>query len=100
MFNFIRKLFSNSHESVITGKLTLKNKDKIITDLNGCSLVEKVLLSRTGCGDDMALYVIFKKSIKVVDETTNERGSKNTAVVLEDESFEFYPGSKLFKITA
>lgn len=100
MFNFICKLFSNSHESVITGKLTLKNKDKIITDLNGCSLVEKVLLSRTGCGDDMALYVIFKKSIKVVDETTNERGSKNTAVVLEDESFEFYPGSKLFKITA
>lgn len=100
MFNFIRKLFSNSHESVITGKLTLKNKDKIITDLNGCSLVEKVLLSRTGCGDDMALYVIFKKSIKVVDETTNERGSKNTAVVLEDESFEFYPGSKLFKIIA
>jgi hypothetical protein len=100
MFNFICKLFSNSHESVITGKLTLKNKDKIIADLNGCSLVEKVLLSRTGCGDDMALYVIFKKSIKVVDETTNERGSKNTAVVLEDESFEFYPGSKLFKITA
>lgn len=100
MFNFICKLFSNSHESVITGKLTLKNKDKIIADLNGCSLVEKILLSRTGCGDDMALYVIFKKSIKVVDETTNERGSKNTAVVLEDESFEFYPGSKLFKITA
>ena len=100
MFNFIRKLFSNSHESVITGKLTLKNKDKIIADLNGCSLVEKVLLSRTGCGDDMALYVIFKKSIKVVDETTNERGSKNTAVVLEDESFEIYPGSELFKITA
>lgn len=100
MFNFICKLFSNSHESVITGKLTLKNKDKIISDLNGCSLVEKVLLSRTGCGDDMALYVIFKKSIKVVDETTNERGRKNTAVVLEDESFEFYPGSELFKITA
>lgn len=100
MFNFICKLFSNSHESVITGKLTLKNKDKIIADLNGCSLVEKVLLSRIGCGDDMVLYVIFKKSIKVVDETTNERGSKNTAVVLEDESFEFYPGSKLFKITA
>ena len=95
MFNFIRKLFSNSHEPVITG-----NKDKIITDLNGCSLVEKVLLSRTGCGDDMALYVIFKKSIKVVDETTNERGCKNTAIVLEDESFEFYPGNKLFKITA
>lgn len=100
MFNFICKLFSNSHESVITGKLTPKNKDKIIADLNGCSLVEKVLLSRTGCGDDMALYVIFKKPIKVVDETTNERGRKNTAVVLEDESFEFYPGNKLFKITA
>ena len=100
MFNYIRKLFSNSHEPVITGNLTLKNKDKIITDLNGCSLVEKVLLSRTGCGDDMALYVIFKKPIKVVDETTNERGCKNTAIVLEDESFEFYPGNKLFKITA
>jgi hypothetical protein len=67
MFNFICKLFSNSHESVITGKLTLKNKDKIIAELNGCSLVEKVLLSRTGCGDDMVLYVIFKKSIKVVN---------------------------------
>ena len=67
MFNFIRKLFSNSHETIITGKLTLENKDKIIADLNGCSLVEKVLLSRTGCGDDMALYVIFKKSIQVVN---------------------------------
>lgn len=100
MFNFIRKLFSNSHEPVITGKLNLENKDRIIADLNGCNLVEKVLLSRIGCGDDMALYVIFKKPIKVVDETTNERGRKNTAVVLEDESFEFYPGSKLFKITA
>lgn len=100
MFNFIRKLFSNSHESVITGKLTLENKDKIIADLSGCDLVEKVLLSRTGCNDDMALYVVFKKSIKVVDETTHERGRKNTAIVLEDESFAFYPSSKLFKITA
>ena len=100
MFNFIRKLFSNSHEPVISGKLTLKNKDKIIADLNSNDLVEKVLLSRVGCSDDMALYVIFKKSIKVVDENTNERGSKNTAVVLEDESFEFYPNRKLFKITA
>ena len=100
MFNFIRKLFSNSDEPVITGKLTLKNKDKIIADLNSSDLVEKVLLSRTGCSDDMALYVVFKKSIKVVDETTNERGRKNTAIVLEDESFEFYPGSELFKITA
>lgn len=100
MFNFIRKLFSNSHESVITGKLTIENKDKIIADLNGCSLVEEVLLSRAGCSDDMALYVTFKKSIKVVDENTNERGRRNTAIVLEDESFEFYPGSKLFKITA
>lgn len=100
MFNFICKLFSNSHESVITGKLTLENKDKIIADLNGCSLVEKVLLSRSGCGDDMALYVVFKKSIKVDDETTNERGRNNTAIVLEDESFEFYTSRKLFKITA
>lgn len=100
MFNFIRKLFSNSHEPVITGKLTLKNKDKIIADLNGCNLVEKVLLSRAGGSDDMALYVVFKKPTKVVDETTNECGRKNTAIVLEDESFEFYPGNKLFKITA
>ena len=100
MFNFIRKLFSNSHEPVIAGKLTLKNKDRIIADLNSNDLVEKVLLSRAGYSDDMALYVVFKKSIKVVDETTHERGRKNTAVVLEDESFEFYPGSKLFKITA
>ena len=100
MFNFICKLFSNSHEPVITGKLTLKNKDRIIADLNSNDLVEKVLLSRAGYSDDMALYVVFKKSIKVVDETTHERGRKNTAVVLEDESFEFYPGSKLFKITA
>ena len=100
MFNFICKLFSNSHESVITGKLTLENKDKIIADLNDCSLVEKVLLSRAGCSDDMALYVVFKKSIKVDDETTNERGRKNTAIVFEDESFEFYPSRKLFKITA
>ena len=100
MFNFIRKLFSNSDEPVITGKLTLKNKDRIIADLNSNDLVEKVLLSRAGYSDDMALYVVFKKSIKVVDETTHERDHKNTAVVLEDESFEFYPGSKLFKITA
>lgn len=100
MFNFIRKLFSNSHETVITGKLTLENRHKILDDLNNNDLVEKVLLSRAGCSDDMALYVIFKKPIKVVDETTNERGRKNTAIVLEDESFEFYPGSKLFKITA
>lgn len=99
MFNFIRKLFFNPHEPVIAGKLTLKNKDKIIADLNSNDLVEKVLLSRAGCSDDMALYVVFKKSVKVIDETTNERGRKNTAVVLEDESFEFYPGSKLFKIT-
>lgn len=100
MFNFIRKLFSNSHEIVITGKLTLENRNKILDDLNNNDLVEKVLLSRVGCSDDMALYVIFKKPIKVVDETTNERGRKNTAIVLEDESFEFYPDSKLFKITA
>lgn len=100
MFNFIRKLFSNPHEPVITGKLTLENRNKILDDLNNNDLVEKVLLSRAGCSDDMALYVIFKKPIKVVDETTNERGRKNTAIVLEDESFEFYPGSKLFKITA
>lgn len=100
MFNFIRKLFFNPHEPVISGKLTLKNKDKIITDLNSCNLVEKVLLSRAGCSNDMTLYVVFKKSIKVVDENTNERGRKNTAVVLEDESFEFYPNRKLFKITA
>ena len=100
MFNFIRKLFSNSHEIVITGKLTLENRNKILDDLNNNDLVEKVLLSRAGCSDDMALYVIFKKPIKVVDETTNERGRKNTAIVLEDESFEFYQGSKLFKITA
>lgn len=100
MFNFIRKLFSNPHEPVIVGKLTLENKDKIIADLNGSDLVEKVLLSRAGCSDDLALYVIFKKPINVVDETTNERGRKNTAIVLEDESFAFYPDSKLFKITA
>lgn len=100
MFNFIRKLFSNSHESIITGKLTLGNRNKILTDLNNSDLVEKVLLSRAGCSDNLALYVIFKKPINVVDETTNERGRKNTAIVLEDESFVFYPDSKLFKITA
>lgn len=100
MFNFIRKLFSNSREPVITGKLTLGNRNKILTDLNNNDLVEKVLLSRTGCSDDLALYIVFKKAVKVVDETTHERGRKNTAIVLEDESFVFYPGSKLFKITA
>lgn len=100
MFNFIRKLFSNSHEPVITGKLTFKNKDRIITELNGSDLVEKVLLSRAGSSDDMALYVMFKKQIKVVDEIANERGRKNAAVILEEESFVFYPDSKLFKITA
>ena len=100
MFNFIRKLFSKSHESVISGKLTLGNRNKILTDLNNSDLVEKVLLSRAGCSDDLALYVVFKKPIKVVDETTHERGRKNTAIVLEDESFTFYPSSKLFKITA
>lgn len=100
MFNFIRKLFSNSHEPVITGKLNLENKDRIIADLNGNDLVEKVLLSRVGSSDGMALYVMFKKPIKVIDEITNVRGRKNTAIVLEDESFEFYPGSKLFKITS
>ena len=101
MFNFIRNLFGfNDNPIIIKGKLTFENSQQILDDLKECDLVEKVLLSRAGCSDDMALYVIFKKSIRVVDENTNERGRKNTAIVLEDESFEFYPGSKLFKITA
>lgn len=100
MFNFIHKLSSNSHEPVITGKLNLENKDRIIADLNGCNLVEKVLLSRTALSNDMALYIMFKKPIKVIDDTTNERSREKIALVLEEESFVFYPDSKLFKITA
>lgn len=99
MFNFIRKLFS-SREQVITGKLTIDNRNKIITDLNSNDLIEKVLLSRSACSDDLALYVTFKKKIKIVDETTNDNRRDKTAIVLEDESFVFYPGSKLFRITA
>lgn len=99
MFNFIRKLFS-SREQVITGKLTIDNRNKIIADLNSNDLIEKVLLDRSACSDDLALYVTFRKPIKVVDETTNDNRRDKTAIVLEDESFVFYPGSKLFRITA
>ncbi len=99
MFNFIRELFS-SNKPVITGKLTIDDRDKIIADLNSSDLIEKVLLSRAAFSDDLALYITFKRPLNVVDETTNENRMDNMAIVLEDESFVFQQNDKLFKITA
>lgn len=96
MFNFIRKLFSS--KPVITGKLTIDDRNKIIADLNSSDLVEKVLLSRAASRDDLALYITFKRPLNVVDETTNENRMDNMAIVLEDESFVFQQSDKLFKI--
>ena len=101
MFNFIRNLFGfNDNSNIIKGELTIDNRNEIISDLNNSDLVEKVVLSRSHCSDDLALYITFKKPIKIVDETTNDNRRDKTAIVLEDESFEFYPSRKFFKITA
>lgn len=97
MFNFIRELFSTD-KPVITGKLTIDDRDKIIADLNSSDLIEKVLLSRAAYSDDLAIYITFKTPLNVVDETTNENRIDNMAIVLEDESFIFQQSDKLFKI--
>ena len=97
MFNFIRELFSTD-KPVITGKLTIDDRDKIIADLNSSDLIEKVLLSRAAYSDDLAIYITFKTPLNVVDETTNENRIDNMAIVLEDESFIFQKSDKLFKI--
>ena len=99
MFNFIRKLYSTD-KPVITGKLTIDDRDKIIADLNSSDLIEKVLLSRAAYSDDLAIYITFKTPLNVVDETINENRIDNIAIVLEDESFIFQQSDKLFKITA
>ena len=99
MFNFIRELFSTD-KPVITGKLTIDDRDKIIADLNSSDLIEKVLLSRSAYSDDLAIYITFKTPLNVVDETTNENRIDNMAIVLEDEIFIFQQSDKLFKITA
>lgn len=97
MFNFIRELFSTD-KPVITGKLTIDDRDKIIADLNSSDLIEKVLLSRAAYSDDLAIYITFKTPLNVVDETTNENRIDNMAIVLEDESLIFQQSDKLFKI--
>lgn len=99
MFNFIRELFSTD-KPVITGKLTIDDRDKIIADLNSSDLIEKVLLSRVAYSGDLAIYITFKTPLNVVDETTNENRIDNMAIVLEDERFIFQQSDKLFKITA
>ena len=99
MFNFIRKLYSTD-KPVITGKLTIDDRDKIIADLNSSDLIEKVLLSRAAYSDDLAIYITFKTPLNVVDETINENRIDNMAIVLEDERFIFQQSDKLFKITA
>lgn len=101
MFNFIRNLFGfNDNSIIIKGKLTFENKQQILDDLKECDLVEKVHLSRAASSDDMALYIEFKKSINLTDETIHYSGRKRIAVVGEDETFIFCPGKRTFKITA
>ena len=100
MFNFIRNLFGfNDNPSIIKGKLTLENRQQILSDLEGCDLIEKVTLSRAACSDDLALYLEFKKKINLTDETTHYSGKKRIAIVGEDETFIFCPEKRTFKIT-
>lgn len=101
MFNIIRNLFGfNDNPIIIKGKLTFENSQQILSDLKGCNLIEKVTLSRAACSDDLALYLEFKKTINLTDETIHYSGRKRIAVVGEDETFIFCPEKRTFKITA
>lgn len=101
MFNFIRNLFGfNDNPIIIKGKLTFENKQQILSDLKGCDLIEKVTLSRAACSDDLALYLEFKKTINLTDETIHYSGRKRNAIIGEDESFVFDTKKRTFKITA
>ena len=101
MFNFIRNLFGfNDNPIIIKGKLTFENSQQILSDLKGCNLIEKVTLSRAASSDDLALYLEFKKTINLTDETIRYSGRRRIAIVGEDESFVFDTKNRIFKITA
>lgn len=101
MFNIIRNLFGfNDNSIIIKGKLTIENSQQILSDLKECNLIEKVTLSRAACSDDLALYLEFKKTINLTDETIHYSGRRRIATVGEDETFIFCPGKRTFKITA